>query len=183
MADLAEFKSKVTQQGTMLCFPLGKSLGIALKRYGFISGQPVVVRFDRERLEIRPLNTPEAVRDKLRLAGGELKAFRERMRALANDLPQVSDEELEGEMSLEGEAARPAGVPSLGRPRSGDPEARGCGRAGSGFTGPGGTPPRQGGAQAERGPIVENATRPARSLRDPGSGGGEAGPGGRGGGE
>ncbi|MEO6193780.1 MAG: hypothetical protein ABIS20_12280 [Thermoanaerobaculia bacterium] len=103
MADLAEFKSKVTRQGTMLCFPLGKSLGIALKRYGFIPGQPVVVRFDRERLEIRPLNTPEEVRDKLRLAGGELKAFRNRMRALAKDLPPVSDEELEGEASLEGE--------------------------------------------------------------------------------
>lgn len=103
MDDRAEFKSKVTRQGTMLCFSLGKSLGIALKRYGFLPGQPVVVRFDRERLEIRPLNTPEEIRDKLRLAGGELKAFRERMRALANDLPQVTDEELEGGLSLEGE--------------------------------------------------------------------------------
>jgi len=65
--DLAEFKSKVSRQGMMLCFPLGKSLGIALKRSGFAPDQPVVVRFEEERLEIRPLSSPEAIRDKVRL--------------------------------------------------------------------------------------------------------------------
>jgi hypothetical protein len=101
MADLAEFKSKVSKQGTMLCFPLGKSLGIALKRFGFAPGQAVLVRFDQERLEIRPMSSPEVVRDKLKQAAGELKAFRERMRNLAEDLPSVSDEELEEEGTLE----------------------------------------------------------------------------------
>jgi hypothetical protein len=101
--ELTELKSKVTKQGTMLCFPLGKSLGVALRRFGFAPDQPVLVRFADELLEIRPLNTPEAVRDKLRLAAGELRAFAERMRILIKDLPPVDDEELEEQGSLEGE--------------------------------------------------------------------------------
>jgi hypothetical protein len=104
MADeLAEFMSKVTRQGTMLCFPLGESLGVALKRFGFTLDQAVVVRFAEERLEIRPLSTPEGIRGKLREKAGELRAFREKIRGLANELPSVSDEELEEESTLEGE--------------------------------------------------------------------------------
>jgi hypothetical protein len=103
MADLAEFKSKVSKQGTMLCFPLGKSLGIALKRFGFAPGQAVLVRFDQERLEILPMSSPEVVRDKLKQAAGELRAFRERMRNLVKELPSGSDEELEEDGTLEGE--------------------------------------------------------------------------------
>jgi hypothetical protein len=101
--DLAEFKSKVSRQGTMLCFPLGKSLGIALKQAGFAHDQLVVVRFDQERLEVRPLNSPELIRDKVRKEAGSLRAFMERMRNLIKDLPSVSDEELEDEGTLEGE--------------------------------------------------------------------------------
>ena len=101
--DLAEFKSKVSKQGTMLCFPLGKSLGIALKRSGFAPDQPVVVRFEEERLEIRPLNSPEAIRDKVRKETGAFRAFMERMRNLIQELPSVSDEELEEDGTLEGE--------------------------------------------------------------------------------
>ena len=101
--DLAEFKSKVSRQGTMLCFPLGKSLGIALKRSGFAPDQPVVVRFEEERLEIRPLNSPEAIRDKVRKETGAFRAFMERMRNLIQELPSVSDEDLEQDGTLEGE--------------------------------------------------------------------------------
>jgi hypothetical protein len=101
--DLTEFTSKVTRQDTMLCFPLGESLGVALERFGFTLDQAVVVRFAEERLEIRPLSTPETVRDKLREKAGELRAFREKIRGLANELPSVSDEELEEESTLEGE--------------------------------------------------------------------------------
>jgi len=103
MADLAEFKSKVSKQGTMLCFPLGKSLGIALKQSGFAPDQAVLVRFDQERLEIRPLNSPERIRDKLRQEAGSFKAFMERVRNLIKELPPVSDEELEEDGTLEGE--------------------------------------------------------------------------------
>jgi len=103
MADLAEFKSKVSKQGTMLCFPLGKSLGIALKQSGFALDQAVLVRFDQERLEIRPLNSPERIRDKLRQEAGSFKAFMERVRNLIKELPPVPDEELEEDGTLEGE--------------------------------------------------------------------------------
>jgi hypothetical protein len=101
--DLAEFKSKVSRQGTMLCFPLGKSLGIALKRSGFAPDQAVVVRFDQERLEIRPLNSPELIRDKVRQEAVSFRALMERMRNLIQELPAVSDEELEEDGTLEGE--------------------------------------------------------------------------------
>jgi hypothetical protein len=103
MADLAEFKSKVSKQGTMLCFPLGKSLGIALKQSGFALDQAVVVRFDQERLEIRPLNSPELIRNKLRQEAVSFRALMERMRNLIQELPAVSDEELEEDGTLEGE--------------------------------------------------------------------------------
>jgi hypothetical protein len=101
--DLTELTSKVTRQGTLLCFPLGESLEVALERCGFTLDQPVVVRFAEERLEVRPLSTPEAIRDKLREKAGELRAFREKIRGLANELPSVSDEELEEGATLEGE--------------------------------------------------------------------------------
>jgi hypothetical protein len=103
MADLTEFKSKVSKQGTMLCFSLGKSLGIALKQSGFAPDQAVVVRFDQERLEIRPLNSPELIRDKVRQEAGSFKAFMERVRNLIKELPYVSDEDLEEDGTLEGE--------------------------------------------------------------------------------
>jgi hypothetical protein len=42
-------------------------------------------------------NTPEQIRDKLLNAAGEVKAFKEKILALAKDLPRVTDEELEEE--------------------------------------------------------------------------------------
>lgn len=102
-AELFEFAARLKKQGTTLCVPLGKSLGMALKRAGFRPDQEVTVRFGEERLEILPRDTPREIQGKLKLAGGELKAFRERMKSLATKLPAVSDDELEAEETLEGE--------------------------------------------------------------------------------
>jgi len=87
----------------MLCLPLGRSLGTALERYGLAPDQEVVVRFRPERLEIRPRNTPEEIRQKLRAAAEELKSLRERVQGWARELPEVPDESLENEETLEGE--------------------------------------------------------------------------------
>ena len=87
----------------MLCLPLGKSLGTALKRYGLEADQEVVVRFRRERLEIRPRNTPEEIRRKLKGAVEELRSLRERIQDWARELPSTPGEEPEGEETPEGE--------------------------------------------------------------------------------
>jgi len=102
-ADLSEFESKLKKQGTMLCLPLGKSLGLALARCGFRQDQEVIVRFGREKLEIRPRSSPEEIRIKLLASAEEIKGLRERMLAYTRDLPAVSDDDLEGEETLEGE--------------------------------------------------------------------------------
>jgi hypothetical protein len=102
-ADLSEFRSRLKKQGTMLCLPLGKSLSTALKRYGLVPDQEVVVRFRPERLEIRPRNTPEEIREKLKGAVEELKSLRERVQGWTRELPSVPDEVLESEETLEGE--------------------------------------------------------------------------------
>jgi len=93
--DLAEFTSEVKRQGMMLCFPLGKTLDLALRQFGFVPGQPVLVRFSTERLEIRPLNAPAVVREKLKRSAGELKSFTDRMRDYARDLPAGNDDDEE----------------------------------------------------------------------------------------
>ena len=87
----------------MLCLPLGRSLSTALKRYGLEPDQEVVVRFRPERLEIRPRNTPEEIREKLKGAVEELRSLRERIEGWTRELPPVSDEALENEETLEGE--------------------------------------------------------------------------------
>jgi hypothetical protein len=102
-ADLSEFRSRLKKQGTMLCLPLGKSLGTALKRYGLVPDQEVVVRFRPERLEIRPRNTPEEILGKLKGAMEELKSLRERVLGWAQELPAMPDEAIENEETLEGE--------------------------------------------------------------------------------
>lgn len=99
--ELSEFVSKLRKQGTMLCVPLGKSLTATLRQFGFRPDQEITVRFGYERLEILPRNTLEEIRGKAKLAAVDLKAFRERMRSLVKELPCVSDEELEGEATLE----------------------------------------------------------------------------------
>jgi len=101
--DLTEFTTTVKKQGTMLCLPLGKTLGLALQRFGFAPDQPVVVRFSAERLEIRPVGSLGSVRDKMLRSVAELRAFRERMRGLLESLPHVPDEALESGGSPEGE--------------------------------------------------------------------------------
>jgi hypothetical protein len=98
--DLTEFTTTVKKQGTMLCLPLGKTLGLALQRFGFAPDQPVVVRFSEQRLEIRPVASLGAVRDQMLRSVDELRTFRERMRGLLRSLPPVTDEQLES-----GEAA------------------------------------------------------------------------------
>ncbi|HEY3568584.1 MAG TPA: hypothetical protein VGP73_11685 [Thermoanaerobaculia bacterium] len=93
--DLTEFTTTVKKQGTMLCLPLGKTLGLALQRFGFAPDQPVVVRFSEQRLEIRPVASLESVRDRMLRSVNELRAFRDKMRGLLDSLPRVTDEELE----------------------------------------------------------------------------------------
>ncbi len=101
--DLTEFTTTAKKQGTMLCLPLGKTLGLALERFGFAPDQPVVVRFSEQRLEIRPVASLGAVRDQMLRAADELRAFRDRMRGLLQSLPRVSDEEIERGGTPEGE--------------------------------------------------------------------------------
>ncbi|HKI02111.1 MAG TPA: hypothetical protein VKK31_09030 [Thermoanaerobaculia bacterium] len=101
--ELSEFETTLEKQGKTLCFPLDESLEAALRRHGFEEGQGVVMRLAPERLEIRPRRSPEAIRDKLLGAAGEVKELRERILAFMKDLPQASDEELEEDGSLEGE--------------------------------------------------------------------------------
>ena len=93
--DLTEFTTTVKKQGTMLCLPLGKTLGLALQRFGFAPDQPVVVRFSEQRLEIRPVASLESVRDRMLRSVDELRAFRDKMRGLLDSLPRVTDQELE----------------------------------------------------------------------------------------
>lgn len=102
-ADLSEFRSRLKKQGSMLCLPLGRSLGTALKRYGLEPDQEVVVRFRLERLEIRPRNTPEEILQKLKAAVEELKSLRERVQGWARELPAASNEPLDDEETREGE--------------------------------------------------------------------------------
>lgn len=93
--DLTEFTTTVKKQGTMLCLSLGKTLGLALQRFGFAPDQPVVVRFSQQRLEIRPVASLESVRDRMLRSADELRAFRDKIRGLLDSLPRVTDEELE----------------------------------------------------------------------------------------
>jgi hypothetical protein len=93
--DLTEFTTTVKKQGTMLCLPLGKTLGVALQRFGFAPDQPVVVRFSEQRLEIRPVSSLGVVRERMLRAADELRALRDRMRGLLQSLPRVTDEEIE----------------------------------------------------------------------------------------
>jgi hypothetical protein len=101
--NLVELTSRVTTQGTTLCFPLGKTLARVLDRFGFGLDEQVVLRFSDERLEIRRLNTPSAIREKLKHSAADLRAFTERMRGYARDLPAGPDEEVEPEATREGE--------------------------------------------------------------------------------
>lgn len=101
--DISEFKSKLKKQGFMLCFPLGASLPTALKAFGFVLDQDVVVRFRYDRLEILPRSSPELLRDKLLAHADDVRDLKERMQAYMKELPQVSDEELEEEETLEAE--------------------------------------------------------------------------------
>ena len=101
--ELTEFTTTVKKQGTMLCLPLGKTLGLALQRFGFAPDQPVVVRFSEQRLEIRPVASLGAVREQMLRSVDELRAFRNKMRGLLAALPRVTDEELESGETPEGE--------------------------------------------------------------------------------
>ena len=101
--DLTEFTTTVKKQGTMLCLPLGKTLGLALQRFGFAPDQPVVVRFSEQRLEIRPVASLGAIRDRMLCSVDELRAFRDKMRGLLDSLPCATDDELETDETPEGE--------------------------------------------------------------------------------
>lgn len=83
--EVSELASELQRLGTMLCLPVGDEL--ALERFGFQSGQQVVVRFARGRVEIRPRGTPEAVQGRLKLAARDLRDLADQMRDLARELP------------------------------------------------------------------------------------------------
>jgi len=93
--EVSELASELQRLGTMLCLQVGDEL--ALERFGFQSGQQVVVRFVRERVEIRPRGTPEAVRGRLKLAARDLRDFADQMRELARELPSGGGEESQEE--------------------------------------------------------------------------------------
>jgi len=102
-ADLAEFESTLKKQGGKLYFTLGRSLEVALSRFGFREDQKVSVLFAPDRLIIRPRGNPDAIREKLLLAAKDLQEIRDRMEGLRRQLPQVSDDDLEAEETVEGE--------------------------------------------------------------------------------
>jgi hypothetical protein len=102
-ADLAEFESTLKKQGGKLYFTLGRSLDVALRRFGFQEDQKVSVLFAPDRLIIRPRGMPDAIREKLLLAAKDLQEIRDRMEELRRQLPPVLDEDLEAEESAEGE--------------------------------------------------------------------------------
>jgi hypothetical protein len=83
--EVSELASELQRLGTMLCLPVGDEL--ALERFGFQSGQQVVIRFARGRVEIRPRGTPEAVQGRLKLAARDLRDLADQMRDLARELP------------------------------------------------------------------------------------------------
>jgi hypothetical protein len=89
--EVSELTSELQRQGTMLCLPMGDEL--ALERFGFQPGQAVVVRFARNRVEIRPRGTPEAVRGRLKLAARDLRDLADQMKDLARELPSGADPE------------------------------------------------------------------------------------------
>lgn len=101
--ELTEFMTTVKKQGTMLCLPLGKTLGLALQRFGFAPDQPVVVRFSEQRLEIRPVASLGAICDQMLRSVDELRAFREKMRGLLESLPHLMNDEREIGETPEGE--------------------------------------------------------------------------------
>jgi hypothetical protein len=96
-----EFASKLRTEGTTLSFPVGKPLGGVLDRFGFHHEQDVIIRFARSRMEIWPRDTPEVIRERLREATQELKRFADRIEGYAQELPPVTDEELEAGESWE----------------------------------------------------------------------------------
>lgn len=100
--DVSELVSELQRDGALLCLPVGSEL--ALERFGFRPGQEVMIRFARERVEIRPRGTPEAVRGRLKLAARDLRELAEQMKDLARELPGAgADPKVEGAESLEEE--------------------------------------------------------------------------------
>jgi hypothetical protein len=100
--DVSELASELQRQGTMICLPVGSEL--ALERFGFRTGQQVMIRFARERVEIRPRGTPEAVRGRLKLAARDLRELAEQMKDLARELPSAgAGPSVEGAEGLEEE--------------------------------------------------------------------------------
>jgi hypothetical protein len=100
--DVSEVVSELQREGPLLCLPVG--LELALERFGFRTGQQVMIRFARERVEIRPRGTPEAVRGRLKLAARDLRELAEQMKELARELPGTgADPRGEGTESLEEE--------------------------------------------------------------------------------
>ena len=83
--DVSEVVSELQREGSLLCLPVG--LELALERFGFRTGQQVMIRFARERVEIRPRGTPEAVRGRLKLAARDLRELAEQMKELTRELP------------------------------------------------------------------------------------------------
>ena len=101
--DVTEFRSQVKRQGESLCFPVGKSLEVALDRFGFRLGQEVVLGFHLGRLEVRVWNTAEDVRAKLKDSAEDLRRFLRKMQSYLQELPEAADEALGAQETLEGE--------------------------------------------------------------------------------
>lgn len=92
--ELTEFESKLKVQGGTVSLVVGRSAWTLMQALGFRKGQGVLIRFGREKMEIRPRDTPWQIVQKLKLHRDELKEMEGQIRAYLGKLPRVSDEEL-----------------------------------------------------------------------------------------
>lgn len=93
------FDSRLEARGNGLCLPLEGELEVVLERFGFHADQEVVVRLTPDRLEIRPRNTPGEIQVRMKRGALELQQLADRVKAWAEELPALPDEELGDEMT------------------------------------------------------------------------------------
>lgn len=92
--ELTELESKLKVQGGTVSLVVGTSAWTLMQALGFRKGQEVLIRFGREKMEVRPRDTPWQIVQRLKLHRDELKEMESEIRAYLGKLPHVSDEEL-----------------------------------------------------------------------------------------